>query len=62
MLAWPALAALALAAGYADLARGGTTLAPVLLVVGYVVVAPLALLRTPGARDATRAAGTSRGP
>ena len=38
------LAALVLAAGYADLARGGVTLAPALLVVGYGVLVPLAIL------------------
>jgi hypothetical protein len=39
-----AIAAAALIAGYADLARGGVTLAPLLLVAGYVVLVPLALL------------------
>jgi hypothetical protein len=39
----PALAALVLAAGYADLARGGVTLAPLLLVLGYCVLVPAAL-------------------
>lgn len=38
------IAALVLAAGYADLARGGVTLAPILLVAGYVVLVPLAIL------------------
>lgn len=37
-------AALALAAGFADLAYGGITRAAVLLVVGYVVLIPFALL------------------
>lgn len=37
-------AGLAIAAGYLDLARGGTVAAPVLLVVGYVVLVPAALL------------------
>lgn len=36
---------LALGLGYADLARGGETIAPVLLVVGYVVLVPLAILK-----------------
>ena len=36
-------AALALAAGYADLARGGVTAAPVLLVLGYCVLVPAAI-------------------
>jgi len=30
--------------GYADLARGGITLAPVLLVLTYAVLVPLAIL------------------
>jgi hypothetical protein len=38
------MAALALLAGYAALAAGSVTLAPVLLVVGYMVLVPLALL------------------
>jgi hypothetical protein len=38
------LAAVCLAVGYLDLVRGGLTLAPVLLVAGYVVFVPLALL------------------
>lgn len=38
-------ALLSLAVGYADLARGGETLAPILLVVGYVVLVPLAILK-----------------
>jgi hypothetical protein len=39
-----ALAAVVLAAGYADLARGGVSVAPILLVLGYVVLVPLAIL------------------
>ena len=39
-----AAAAAALAWGYADLVRGGTTVAPVLLVVVYVVLVPWVLL------------------
>jgi hypothetical protein len=42
---WWALAALALLVGYADLARGGVTLAPILLVVGYCVLIPVAILK-----------------
>jgi hypothetical protein len=42
---WWALAALALVVGYADLARGGVTLAPILLVVGYCVLIPVAILK-----------------
>jgi hypothetical protein len=45
--AWtPALvAAGTLGLGYLDLARGGTTLSAMLLVVGYVVAVPWAILR-----------------
>lgn len=32
-----------IAIGYADLAHGGTVIAPLALVVGYVVLVPLAL-------------------
>ena len=42
---WWTLAAAALVIGYADLARGGTTLAPFLLVLGYCVLIPLAILK-----------------
>jgi hypothetical protein len=45
-LLWWGIALLAIAAGYADLARGGETIAPVLLVVGYCVLVPLAILRS----------------
>ena len=38
------IAAVVLAIGYADLARGGMTLAPILLVVGYAVLVPVAIL------------------
>lgn len=38
-----ALAAIVL--GFADLARGGTTIAPVLLVLGYCVLVPVAILK-----------------
>ncbi|MDQ3674981.1 MAG: hypothetical protein M3365_11465 [Gemmatimonadota bacterium] len=38
------LAALALIVGYADLIRGGETLAPILLIVGYCILVPLAIL------------------
>jgi hypothetical protein len=44
-LLWWGLAFAALAGGYADLARGGDTLAPILLVVGYCVLVPLAILK-----------------
>ncbi|MGI8499147.1 MAG: hypothetical protein ACR2OG_16375 [Gemmatimonadaceae bacterium] len=42
---WWALAVLAIVAGYADLYRGGETLAPILLVLGYCVLVPTAILR-----------------
>jgi hypothetical protein len=44
-LLWWGLAAAALGIGYADLARGGTTLAPILLVLGYCVLVPIAILK-----------------
>ena len=44
-LLWWGLAAAALVLGYADLARGGTTFAPVLLVLGYCVLVPIAILK-----------------
>lgn len=31
--------------GFADLVRGGETIAPILLVLGYCVLVPLAILR-----------------
>jgi hypothetical protein len=31
--------------GFVDLARGGTTIAPVLLVLGYCVLVPIAILK-----------------
>ena len=42
---WWSLAAASLLLGYADLARGGETIAPVLLVLGYCVLVPVAILR-----------------
>ena len=44
-LLWWGLAALALLLGYADLARGGETIAPILLVLGYCVLVPVAILK-----------------
>jgi hypothetical protein len=44
-LIWWGLAVVALAAGYADLIRGGITLGPILLVLGYCVLIPLAILK-----------------
>lgn len=43
---WWGIALLVIAAGYADLARGGETIAPMLLVAGYCVLVPLAILRS----------------
>jgi hypothetical protein len=45
-LIWWGIALAAIAAGYADLARGGETIAPILLVAGYCVLVPLAILRS----------------
>ncbi|MFN2602013.1 MAG: hypothetical protein ABR582_04555 [Gemmatimonadaceae bacterium] len=39
------VALLVIVAGFADLARGGTTLAPILLVIGYCVLVPIAILK-----------------
>lgn len=41
---WWTAAGVALALGYADLALGGETIAPILLVVGYCILVPLAIL------------------
>jgi hypothetical protein len=45
-LLWWGIAIAVLIAGYADLARGGETIAPILLVLGYCVLVPLAILRS----------------
>lgn len=42
---WWALAVVALAVGYVDLVRGGITIGPVLLAIGYCVLIPLAILK-----------------
>jgi hypothetical protein len=39
-----AAASVVLVAGYADLSRGGVTVAPILLVIGYCILVPLAIL------------------
>ena len=44
-LMWWGAAAVVLLAGYADLWRGGETIAPILLVLGYCVLVPIAILR-----------------
>jgi hypothetical protein len=42
---WWVIAAVVIVAGFADLARGGETIAPILLAVGYCVLIPLAILK-----------------
>jgi len=42
---WWAIAGIVIVAGFADLARGGETIAPILLAVGYCVLIPLAILK-----------------
>ncbi|HEY5441084.1 MAG TPA: hypothetical protein VIJ90_07390 [Gemmatimonadaceae bacterium] len=42
---WWGIAAVTILLGYADLARGGTTVAPILLVAGYCVLVPIAILK-----------------
>lgn len=42
---WWGLAALVIVAGFVDLARGGETVAPILLAIGYCVLVPLAILK-----------------
>jgi len=44
-LLWWGAAALSLLAGYIDLARGGETIAPLLLILGYVVLVPAAIIK-----------------
>jgi hypothetical protein len=44
-VAFWALAVVVIVLGFADLARGGETLAPVLLVLGYCVLVPIAILQ-----------------
>ena len=48
--------------GYVVLARGSITLAPILLVLGYCVLVPLAIVyRSPSRRDSTRAGAPPEG-
>ncbi|MEO7084290.1 MAG: hypothetical protein ABI085_08260 [Gemmatimonadaceae bacterium] len=42
---WWGIAALVILGGFADLARGGETIAPILLAVGYCVLVPIAILK-----------------
>lgn len=53
---WALAAALVILLGYADLWRGGTEFASVLLVIGYVILIPVAILSY-GAREARVATG-----
>lgn len=45
-LLWWGASALSLIAGYADLVRGGETIAPILLVLGYCILVPVAILKS----------------
>ncbi len=42
---WWGLAAATLVLGYADLWRGGITVAPILLIIGYCILVPIAILK-----------------
>jgi membrane-bound ClpP family serine protease len=44
-LVWWVAATVCLLLGFADLARGGETIAPVLLILGYCVLIPIAILQ-----------------
>ena len=44
-LLWWGLAAAVLILGYLDLIRGGQTIAPILLILGYCVLVPIAILK-----------------
>jgi hypothetical protein len=44
-LLWWVAATVCLLLGFADLARGGETIAPVLLILGYCVLIPIAILQ-----------------
>jgi hypothetical protein len=39
------LALITILAGFGDLARGGITIGPLLLVIGYCILVPLAILK-----------------
>lgn len=43
---WWGLSALSLIGGYADLVRGGETIAPILLVLGYCILVPVAIIKS----------------
>jgi len=42
---WWAIAAVVIIAGFADLARGGETIAPILLAIGYCILVPVAIVK-----------------
>jgi hypothetical protein len=42
---WWGIAVVVILAGFGDLARGGETIAPILLAVGYCVLVPLAIVK-----------------
>lgn len=42
---WWGIALVVIIAGFADLARGGETVAPILLAIGYCVLVPIAILK-----------------
>lgn len=44
LLYW-GIALATLLVGFIDLARGGVTIAPILLVIGYCILVPLAILK-----------------
>jgi hypothetical protein len=44
LLFW-GIALLTIVAGFADLVRGGITIGPILLVLGYCVLVPIAILK-----------------
>ena len=44
LLFW-GLALVTIVVGFVDLARGGETVAPILLVIGYCVLVPMAILK-----------------
>jgi hypothetical protein len=44
-LVWWVVAFAAIVLGYVDLARGGETLGPILLIAGYCIFVPIAILR-----------------
>ena len=43
---WWGIALGAILIGFGDLARGGETIAPILLAIGYCVLVPMAILKT----------------